>query len=295
MNVDADAKENPDADPMEPSGTDPGNTKNRGPYVRYWFLTDNTYPYNPMEPLEPMEPSYLKALRFECEWYVCQVERGEETGHYHIQGQFCFKNRMRLTTLKQLGGKGLHWETTISVKSAIAYCSKEATRCGPQWIHGIKLPPKIRVEEPYGWQLEVIDIIKSEPHPRTIHWFWETKGGFGKSSLCKYMVVKHDALILSGKSNDMFHALSKYIERTGHGPNLVIIDIPRSQQDFINYGAIEMIKNGLVFSGKYESHQLVYNAPHVVCFANEPPNDSKMSRDRWHIVSLRGETRPRLL
>lgn len=67
---------------------------------------------------------------------------------------------------------------------------------------------------------------------------------------------------------------------------LIVVDCPRSQQDYINYGAIEQIKNGLIFSGKYEGTQLVFNSPHVIVFANEPPDYSKMSMDRWNVVQI---------
>jgi len=49
---------------------------------------------------------------------------------------------------------------------------------------------------------------------------------------------------------------------------------------------LESIKNGLFFSGKYESTQVVMNSPHLIIFANEPPDKSKMSADRWHIVRI---------
>ena len=37
----------------------------------------------------------------------------------------------------------------------------------------------------------VVDILKTEPDERTIHWFWEPKGNVGKTTLCKWLVVKH--------------------------------------------------------------------------------------------------------
>jgi hypothetical protein len=85
--------------------------------------------------------------------------------------------------------------------------------------------------------------------------------------------------MLTGKSNDMYHMMSKFPDKN----ELFIVDCPRSQQDYINYGAIEQIKNGLVFSGKYEGAQLVFNCPHIFVFANVPPDESKMSLDRWNV------------
>ena len=69
------------------------------------------------------------------------------------------------------------------------------------------------MEEPYGWQSEVMEIIKQKPDKRTIHWFWEPDGCKGKTTLSKYLVVKHNALMLTGKSGDMFNMLSKYKDK----------------------------------------------------------------------------------
>lgn len=66
-------------------------------------------------------------------------------------------------------------------------------------------------------------------------------------------------------------------------PKIIICDIPRTNLEYINYGAIESIKNGMIYSGKYEGGQCIFDNPHVVVFANELPDGSKMSRDRWRI------------
>jgi hypothetical protein len=128
-----------------------------------------------------------------------------------------------------------------------------------------------------------MDVVRQEPDERTIYWFWEPAGNVGKTAICKYLVVKHNALMLTGKSNDMYNMLAKFPNKR----ELILVDCPRSQQDYINYGALEQIKNGLVFSGKYEGAQLVFNCPHVVVFANQEPDFEKMSRDRWFIHRIR--------
>ena len=53
------------------------------------------------------------------------------------------------------------------------------------------------------------------------------------------------------------------------------------------FSSIESLKNGLLFSGKYESGQLVTPNPHVIIFSNWlPPNPRKLSRDRWNIFRI---------
>lgn len=266
-----------DMEQMEQTGAREGNTESPAPQreqqYTYWFFTLNNYTVEQMEQLE-------QVLKHECKWFVFQEETGEQ-GTPHLQGTICLDKRQRRSQLKCINPK-IHWEPTKAVKKSLEYCSKCETRTGRQFVHGIELPKEIEIDEPRGWQLKVMDLIKHQPDKRTINWFWEPTGGVGKTTLCKYLVVKHNALMLTGKSADMYHMLAKYPNKR----ELIIVDCPRSQQDYINYGAIEQIKNGLVFSGKYEGAQLVFNCPHVFCFANEPPKTEMMSKDRWNIVQI---------
>lgn len=266
------------ADRAEESA-DLGNTdikvSRQEPQYVYWFLTWNNYP----EQIEQIE-QWINVMKHECDWFVIQEEVGE-SGTPHLQGSLKLKKRQRRTQLSRINTK-VHWEPTKCLFKANEYCSKEATRNGQQWIHGIELPKPLKLHEPRGWQLEVMDIIRTEPDERTIHWFWEPNGKVGKSVFAKYLVAKHNALVVNGKSRDIFHALAKNPTKR----ELFVCDVPREAFDYINYGAIEMIKNGLVFSGKYEGAQLIFNCPHVIVFANQPPNTDTMSMDRWHIVQI---------
>ena len=54
----------------------------------------------------------------------------------------------------------------------------------------------------------------------------------------------------------------------------------------MNYEVIESVKNGVVFSTKYESQMKVFKTPHVIIMANFAPDESKMSSDRWDIRYL---------
>lgn len=239
----------------------------------YWFFTYNNYEEEKIEQLE-------QVFRHECKWYVFQKEIGKE-GTPHLQGTICLKIKQRMTSLKKIDLK-IHWEPTKSVLGSRVYCTKKDTSVGQVYSYGIDLPEELDLEEPYGWQLQVLKIIESKPDKRTIHWFWEPDGNVGKTTLCKYLCAKKNALIVTGKSSDMFHALAKNPKKRV----IIIVDVPRSTQDFINYGAIEQIKNGLIFSGKYEGTQLVFNCPHVIVFANCKPEKDVISEDRWNIIKI---------
>lgn len=264
---------------IEQNKFDGGNTKTpskkQDTQSKYWCFTYNNYCVEQIEQIEQI-------FKHESLWYVFQEEIGENNTP-HLQGTICLKVKQRLTQLKKINNK-IHWEQTKCVKSSVVYCTKKESRAGKIYSHGIDIPKEVKTHEPYGWQLKVMEIIKKEPDERTIHWFHEPKGGIGKTTLCKYLCVKHGAIMLTGKSNDMYHQLSKMKDI-----NLVIVDIPRSSKDYINYGAIEQIKNGLIFSGKYEGKQLIFDCPHVICFANETPNFEKMSNDRWNVIDIEKE------
>lgn len=249
--------------------------KKRPSLILYWFFTFNNY----MDHLDQMD-HLLLVLRHECDWFVFQEETGE-SGTPHLQGTLKLKYRKRLSGMKKLNSK-IHWEPTKCVTKSIAYATKQETRSGQQWTYNLQIEEIVTPCRPYGWQLEVLDIVKGPRAKRLIHWFWESKGSVGKSDLSIYLYLKHNALLVSGKSTDMFHQLAKYPDRR----KVIIVDVPRDVQRYVNYGALEMIKNGFVHSGKYKGSQICFVPPHVIVFANQPPALQRMSTDRWHVVNI---------
>lgn len=273
---------------MAPNGSGgSGNTKD--PPIRingalHWSWTLNNYTEEEIEDILSIIASGSGAVAVDK--YLFQTEIGEECGTPHLQGYFKFKSKARpMETFKNHRFK---WLVTRNPDAWIKYCSKEKTFTGRRWTN-IKLPKPLKLINPsqfYPWQKDIIDIIMKEPDDRTIYWFWEEKGGVGKTQFCKYLCAMHSACIMSGKATDCKHGIVKYHEERKDYPELVIFDIPRCNKDFISFDAIESIKNGLFFSGKYEGCQAVFNCPHVICFANEPPEESKLSLDRWQITYI---------
>ena len=134
------------------------------------------------------------------------------------------------------------------------------------------------------WQADVLKICDSERESRIINWFWSEKGDVGKSYLARYIALKYDVIICDGKKNDIFNQIRVKIEEEEKEINIVLLDIPRCNMDYVNYGVIEQIKNGLIYSGKYEGGMCVFDHPHVIIFANEEPDYDKFSKDRWNVV-----------
>ena len=139
-----------------------------------------------------------------------------------------------------------------------------------------------------GWQQGIKNLVNEQADSRTVHWFWENEGNVGKSFMARYLSVTVNALIIqSMKKADMVYLLAKYIRNT----NVVVFDLCRSSEQgavTVVYEVVEMLKNGYLTSGKYDSTSLTFKPPHVLCFANFEPDKNALSRDRWKIVHLHG-------
>lgn len=213
---------------------------------------------------------------------VWQVEKGDTTGYEHYQITMKLKVKQRLSWLKNHFAKPAHAEIVNNIDAAYDYSQKSDTRLRGPFYHP---KPISKVKDPldgkqyHPWQEEIMEIIKQDPDERTIHWYWEKTGNVGKSSFCKHLVLKYGAAYVLGKKSDIYHALKDDVR-------ILLIDIPRTVQDFTPYEVIESVKNGMVFSGKYESRTKVFDPPHVFVFANFEPILEKVSLDRWHIREI---------
>jgi hypothetical protein len=250
--------------------------KNKRPNAaKRWCFTWNNPPDDCSERLESiLLPK--KAL------FLHGKEVAPTTGTVHRQGFVLFPDKVRPMELVKV--KEIHWEKMKgSIADNVAYCTKDGEDI--QGNHPYDKP--LILPDIHGWQLDVVDLIKTEPDNRSIHWYWEETGGFGKSSLVRYLCIRHGALLLSGKAADMKYGIVAYKEKQGTYPTLIVVDMPRVMQDYISYAGIEEVKNGVFFSTKYESGMAMMNHPHILCFANFEPDYSKMSEDRWKVVYLR--------
>ena len=253
-----------------------GNTKQISP-SKHWCFTLNNYT--------------IEDIKFICsnssiERYVFQEEVGEG-GTPHLQGYLQFKTKKRPFSVFK--SKLYHWEKTKNITASIAYCQKAETRAGKVFTKRIKIIKPLKCltkEQLYEWQKNIVELIEDEPDDRAIHWYWEETGNVGKSAMVRYLCIRHDAIVVSGKSADIKYQIKQYVDKWGTGPDIVIYDIPRTAEHYVNYGALEEVKNGLFASNKYESEMIIINPPHFLCFANFEPSYSKVSQDRWEVHCL---------
>lgn len=218
--------------------------------------------------------------------YVFQREVAE-SGTPHLQGVVRFSKPLvpiiEVPKVHELFSR-IHWERCRSWEHSIRYCSKDDTRVpdtAPYQNVEVLPIPKI-----HGWQSHLVDTLLPSFTHRNVYWFWEPRGGVGKSMLVRYLCMTRSALLVSGKDSDIKHGVATYLENTGAGPDLVIVDVPRSSCGYLSYSGIEQVANGCFFSSKYESTMVVTKYPLIVCFANERPNFERMSADRWQVYRI---------
>lgn len=140
---------------------------------------------------------------------------------------------------------------------------------------------------PRVWQKHLLRKLDTEPNDRTIYWVTDSAGGQGKSRLSRHLQFEHGAVQLSGRLADMAYFYDKQ--------RIVIFDITRAAADNTDhlYTFAEQLKNGIIFSSKYESRSKKFKPPHVVFFSNSTWDRTKFSHDRvkeldlaedrWHV------------
>lgn len=228
--------------------------------------------------------------------WIFQLERGEEEGRLHYQGQLQLESKKRKRQLLTSTGE-LFPENYLTLSptskngsaSAWSYAMKEDTRVkGPWGDRPIYLGQDlVCMNSPFPWQQQVLDTLKTEPNDRTIQWVWEREGNVGKSKLVKFLRWKKLATnIPAGTATQIkTSVISK-------GPaKAYMLDMPRTKgkdehmEDL--FSAIEQIKNGMVESAMYGKNQeLLMEPPHIFCFANYPPPMECLSADRWKVFKV---------
>lgn len=243
--------------------------------AKNWCFTLNNYTEAELSSISSIVPEI-------CTLAIVAKEVGE-SGTPHLQGFCAFKIKCR--PMSHDFPKRMHWEKCKgSAAQNEAYCSKDGDVV---LRHGFPKPIFVHPCE-RQWQQDILKAIKQEPDDRVINWIWSREGGTRKTSMCKYLAVKHKAVILGGKAADVRNAICDYAKTNGQTPELIVINIPKSfDPTYVSYEAFENIKDMCFYSGKYEGGMVVGNSPHLFIFANFAPNTKKMTtQGRWNIVNI---------
>lgn len=255
-----------------------GNTRTSGPKNQYyrWFFT---YHIEENE-LKAKEANLFNTLKDIAKQFTFQAEKGAG-GAIHFQGCFSLERKEYLQGCKNLFGVNtIHLEPCKDWYASRNYCSKADTCIGRKWNETdtyIDIP-----ELKNEWAKDLKDIlINTEPDDRSILWYYDVKGGAGKTEFVKHMLLSRDDVFAcrNAKSADIACAIKNH-------PKIVLMDLPRTIEGYVNYNIIEQLKDGMVFSSKYKSGMIVFNRPHIVVLANFKPDTATISADRWRIVEL---------
>lgn len=241
-----------------------------------------TWHYEETAPFEPLKQVFEQGL---VAGLMAGREKCPETGGLHLQGylEFQFKKRPFSLNLP----KEIHWEKAYADFAANeAYCCKEDLQ--PLILGTCAKKAKFRYPMPdkKPWQQTVQQILETEPDPRTIHWVWESKGAVGKTMLCKHLCASNpDIIVLGGKAADIKNGIVEYLQNKGYTPPVVLLNIPRTQET-VSYNGLEAIKDMFFYSGKYKGGMVNGKHPHLMVFANWPPEKDLLSKDRWCVWQI---------
>lgn len=267
-----------------------GNTKPSPLRVRAWCFTLNNWTVDEFE--------YLKTVLTEGPDKLVIGREVGESGTPHLQGYVRFVNKQTLSGLKKLNARA-HWEPAKGTpEQNLKYCTKEdkeAFKRGFEKKKTFKDAMREKVLKKYDeviwkpWQQGILDLIKEPADDRTINWVYEPEGNTGKTFLAKYIVLTRNTIIADGKKDNVFNQLNRMMEEDEHQPEVVILDIPRSSEGYVNYGVLEQLKGGMLYSGKYEGGMCIFEPVHVIVLANFKPDMDQFSQDRWNLIVIPDE------
>lgn len=248
---------------------------------RQWCFTLNNPEMSPEELGTKLEKAGAE--------FVFQQEQGADENTPHVQGYMRFKSQRDFDVVKKLLPRAHIEKAKGTFKQNVAYCTKKETRVEGPWTNlSEEFMPEEEVIDPLQgkelrpWQEHLWGILEEpcEPGDRTIYWYWEDAGNVGKTTFAKHVCLQSKRVLYTGgKASDVKYGIASM----KHKPKIVLWDVMRSQEQYLSYQGIEEVKNGIFYSGKYESGMVMYNVPHVVIFANFPPDRSKLSGDRWSV------------
>lgn len=133
-----------------------------------------------------------------------------------------------------------------------------------------------------GWQLAIKTHLLAQDDRRICFVVDET-GGAGKTVLAKHLMHTYRTFYCTGgKSNDLAYSYKD------PRAEIAILDLSRNpdDKDFHPYTFAEQLKNGLFSSGKYASRLKTITPPKVIWFANQMPDRSKLSDDRYCVHTV---------
>jgi len=87
---------------------------------------------------------------------------------------------------------------------------------------------------------------------RQIHWIWDAEGNTGKSVAVRYLASLPNGILASVMlDSDALYTVERFDTHHGHGPNVIVINIPRgADSSKVDYATLELLKDGAFQSDK---------------------------------------------
>ena len=135
------------------------------------------------------------------------------------------------------------------------------------------------------WQKWFIDKATNQHiNSREVMVVYDPNGNTGKSYLRKMFGILHPnqtCKLQNGHSKNMFHSAGKIDDL-----RYVLMDLSRPDSNWVNYGAIEQIKNGDFDTCKYNNINVCFDPPFLAIFTNFKLDRSSLSLDRWSLLKI---------
>lgn len=157
----------------------------------------------------------------------------------------------------------------------------------PRWVYDTLADQQdLQVEEHelYEWQQDLTTRLSEDPDDRKVIFVVDKEGNNGKTWFSKHYCKTNDKcqLMEPAKKADMAYSLIDELR-------VLFINVTRtsdpSNLDYL-YSFIESVKDGIVFSPKYESRMKYLGKVHVVVMMNMDPNYDLLSKDRYEVINL---------
>lgn len=156
-------------------------------------------------------------------------------------------------------------------------------RFRPALMKLVDIKKRLEFSELRDWQVDMKDELLGVPDDRKVLFVIDSVGNAGKSFFCRWMFEHYpdDVQLLSaGKETDLAYMIEEH-------KKIFLFDITRGRLEFLQYSILESLKNGIVQSTKYASAiKYIHALSHVVVFANEMPDMTKLSEDRFDIREI---------
>ena len=238
--------------------------------------------------------------KFNDNWgYVMQIEFDMKNDIYKLKAYVETKHPQDFEMIRNIFTMNKNYiphvekVTKFNRLSCIKHCSKIENRVGDVWSYKLEIqnypPDPLEGKKLRPFQQQIMDILKTDPDDRVIHWYWDFDGNTGKSAFIKHMIIKYgkkNVFPIGGQKG----VIQKYMLhklKNNESFRYLFFDLSRSDEKHFPYDIMEKLKDGIVHTGSYGGYKtFLIPTPHIIIFAHRPPKRRLISLDRWHIVEI---------